>query len=78
LSALALPALIFTSAGSAGQISNGQFYVIQSVPSIRVVVPPSLWLALGLLITVCIVAVAMMVRIVSQPSISQALRLNED
>ncbi|GAC1384021.1 MAG: hypothetical protein NVSMB33_12260 [Ktedonobacteraceae bacterium] len=78
LSALALPTLVFTGAGNGSQISNGQFYVIQSVPPIQVVVPLSLWLALGILIIVCMVALGMMVRIVSRPSIGQTLRLNED
>ncbi len=80
LSVLALPTLVFTSVGGAGngQISNGEFYVIQSVPPIQVVIPLSLWVALALLIALCAVAIGMMVRIVSRPSISQTLRLNED
>lgn len=78
LSMLALPALIFSSLGGVGQITNGQFYVMQSVPSIQVVIPISLWITLGILILVCILALLMMVYIVSRPSMSQTLRLNED
>jgi ABC-type lipoprotein release transport system permease subunit len=78
LSLLALPSLIFTSAGSSVTISTGEFYVIQSVPPISVVIPITLWIALAVLIIICIVAIWMMVRIVSRPSISQTLRLNED
>ncbi|MGB8344887.1 MAG: FtsX-like permease family protein [Ktedonobacteraceae bacterium] len=78
LSLLALPTLIFTSAGSSVPISSGEFYVLQSVPPINVVIPVSLWLALGVLVLICIVAIWMMVRIVSRPSISQILRLSED
>lgn len=80
LSLLALPTLVFTSVGGAGsgQITNGEFYVSQSVPPIQVVIPLSLWLTLAVLVVICVVAIGMMVRIVSRPSISQTLRLNED
>jgi putative ABC transport system permease protein len=78
LSLLALPSLIFTSAGSSVSISTGEFYVIQSVPPISIVIPVTLWVALAALILICIVAIWMMVRIVSRPSVSQTLRLNED
>lgn len=80
LSVLALPTLVFTSVGGSGgsQITNGEFYVMQSVPPIQVVIPVSLWITLAILIAVCMVAIIMMVRIVSRPSISQTLRLNED
>lgn len=78
LSLLALPTLIFTSAGSSVSISSGEFYVLQSVPPINVVIPITLWVALGILVLICIIAVWMMVRIVSRPSISQILRLSED
>ncbi|MFL5625350.1 MAG: FtsX-like permease family protein [Ktedonobacteraceae bacterium] len=78
LSALALPALVFTSVGGNTQINNGEFYVMQSVPAIQVVIPLSLWITLPVLIVVCIIALGMMVRIVSRPSIGQMLRLNED
>ncbi len=78
LSLLALPTLIFTSLGGGASVSTGEFYVIQSVPPIRVVIPSTLWIALAILIVVCIIAIWMMVRIVSRPSISQTLRLSED
>ena len=80
LSVLALPTLVFTSVGGSGgsQVTNGEFYVMQSVPPIQVVIPLSLWMTLAVLIAVCIVAIILMVRIVSRPSISQTLRLNED
>ena len=80
LSVLALPTLVFTSVGGSGggQVTNGEFYVMQSVPPIQVVIPVTLWITLAVLIVICIVAIIMMVRIVSRPSISQTLRLNED
>ncbi len=81
LSALVVPVLVFTSVGSSGvtsDTSSGAFYVAQSVPPIQVIIPPSLGIALAVLVVICVVALGMMVRIVSQPSISQTLRLNED
>lgn len=78
LSLLTLPSLVFTSVGSGAEISSGQFYIIQGVPPVQVIFPPTLWLALTALILVCTVAVVLMVRVVSRPSISQTLRLSED
>src|SRR5439155_5222101 len=46
LSTLALPVLVFTSAGPNSQIGTGQFYVMQSVPPIQVVIPTSLLITL--------------------------------
>ena len=80
-SALVVPQLIFTSVGASSNaegLTNSQFYVTQSVPPIQVVVPAALFIALAILIAVCVMALGMMVRVVSQPSISQTLRLNED
>ena len=80
LSALVLPSLIFTSvaSGVSNGTSSGEFYAIQNVPPIQLIIPTSLILALVVLVIICIIAIAIMVRIVSRPSLSQALRLNED
>jgi len=78
LALLSLPTLIFTSVGSGAEISSGQFYAIQSVPPVQVVLPSTLWLALAALILIYIIAVVIMVRIITRSSISQTLRLSED
>ena len=81
LSVLALPSLVFTSilpSQITGNVDSATFYAAQSTPPVLVVIPPALWIALGALIALCIVALGMMVRIVSRPSIAQVLRLNED
>ncbi len=50
-----------------------------NVPSIQVVVPyAQLLLVLGVLAIMCLLALLLMARIVSRPSLSQTLRLNED
>ncbi len=61
-----------------GDIPNAEFYAVQSVPPIQLVMPTSLGIALGVFVAICIVALGMMLFIVSHPSLSQALRLNED
>lgn len=78
LSLLALPTLVFTSAGNGAAVSVGEFYLLQSEPSIQIIIPWTLWLALAILVAVCAIAIWMMVRIVSRPSMSQTLRLSED
>ena len=78
LSLLVVPVLVFTSVAPASNISSGEFIVIQSIPPIQIIVPPTVGIALALLIVICVIALGMMVRIVSQPSISQTIRLNED
>lgn len=81
LSLLLLPALVFTSAtisGALGDISSNAFYAIQSQPPVRVLIPGSLMFVLAILMAVAAIALAAMVRAVSQPSMSQVLRLNQD
>lgn len=81
LAILVLPSLVFTSilpSQITGSVDSQTFYAAQSTPPIQIVIPAALWLALGVLIALCIVALGMMVRIVSRPSIAQVLRLNED
>ncbi len=81
LSALIVPALVFSSvapSGTSSDPSSGTFFVSQSVPPIQIIIPSSLGLALAVLIAICLFALGMMIRVVSQPSISQTLRLNED
>jgi hypothetical protein len=80
-SALAVPALTFTgttSSGVSSSISNGAFYLAQTIPPIQIVVPPSLSIALAVFLCICIISLGLMVRVVSRPSMSQILRLNED
>jgi hypothetical protein len=82
LSFLVLPAFVFTTvatSGSASQFSTGEFYAVQNVPPIQMIIPVLLVaIALGVLIAICLIAVGMMVRIVSRPSVGMTLRLNED
>ncbi len=55
---------------------HGNLY---DVPSVQSIIPyPQLTLLLGGLGIICLVALLLMARIVSRPSISQILRLNED
>ena len=81
LSLLALPVMIFTSVattGASSDLSSSAFFIVQNIPPIQIVLPSTLWVILGALVGICIVALGLMVRVVSRPSISQTLRLNED
>ena len=81
LALFALPSLIFTSilpSQVSGSIDSQTFYAAQNTPPIQIVIPAALWLVLAALIALCIVALGMMVRVVSRPSVAQVLRLNED
>lgn len=81
LAVLALPALIVTSVASVqstGAIDNAVFYAEQNTPPVHLVIPPALWLALAALVLLYVLALSMMVRVVSRPSMAQVLRLNED
>lgn len=76
LSMTVIPSLTFTNLNA--DLSNSQFYALQTALPTQVVLPPTLPLALLILAAIYIVALTMMVRVVSQPSLSQTLRLNED
>jgi ABC-type antimicrobial peptide transport system permease subunit len=81
-SLIVLPTFIFTTIvanASQDQVTTGEFYVVQNVPVIHMVIPYSLIaLALGVLIVICVVALGMMVRVASRPAIGHVLRLSED
>jgi ABC-type lipoprotein release transport system permease subunit len=81
LAALALPVMVFTSVPSTGassSASSSTFFVQQNTPPIQIVIPVALVYVLVALVLVCIIALALMIRVVSRPSVSQTLRLNED
>jgi hypothetical protein len=78
LAATVVPALVFTSMLRAAGLTSGEFYVIQRVLPVQLVIPPSLVFAFAVLVSLCIAALGMMAHIVSKPSISQTLHLNED
>lgn len=76
-----VPALIFTSApvrSVLGQLSDTEFYIIQHIIPVQIIVPDSLKLILLALVALCILALSLMVRTVLRPAISQELRLSVD
>lgn len=80
LAALSLPSLVLTSVlpGQTGSVNNTNFYAAQFVPPLQVVIPVTLWLVLGALIVVCLLALGAMMRKVAHSSIGVVLRLSED
>ncbi len=76
-----VPTLIFTNVpinGFGGLVSSDQFYALQTAIPIQIVFPPTLFLALGGLIIVCIGVLSIMIRRATNPSLITMLRLNED
>ena len=71
LASLVLPTLVLTNFSSyASQLE---------VPAIQTIIPiASVGTAIVVIIAICVTSLALMTRIVAQPSISQTLRLNED
>jgi len=71
-----IPVLTFTDLNS--NLSNEQLFALQSALGTQLVVPPSLPLVLLILVSIYVIALTIMVRVVSRPALSQALRLDED
>ncbi len=80
-SATMIPNLTLSSIPASGPLAGftpGQFYALQHVLPAQPVIPLSLGIILAALIAICIIALGMMIRSISRPSMSQVLRLNED
>jgi putative ABC transport system permease protein len=74
-----VPALVFVAAPNNGAgISSGEFYVIQHVLPVQIILPPSLGFVFAGIVAICVAALWMMARVVSRPAIGQTLRLSED
>jgi len=71
-----IPALTFTNLNS--NLSNEQFFALQSALATQFVVPPSLPFVLLILVAIYGIALTIMVRVTTQSTLSQALRLSED
>src|SRR5438445_522857 len=70
------PPLTFTDINV--NLPGQQFFALQSALATQIVVPPSLLLALLILLCICGMTLMAMVRIVTLPLLDQTLRLNED
>jgi len=58
---------------------SSSLYNPYDIPPVQTVIPyPQLFLLLGVLVAVCLAVLLLIARIVSRPSLSQTLRLNED
>ncbi len=79
LAATIVPALVFTGVPTyTVDISSGEFYALQHLLPVEVVVPLLLIIVFVALVLICVFAIVMMARVVSSPSLSQTLRLNAD
>lgn len=71
-----IPAITLTDFNT--NVSSNQFYSLQTIFPAQIVLPATLLLVLLALGIIYGIALTMMVRIVSRPSLSQVLRLNAD
>ena len=76
LSVTVIPSLTLSNLNT--NLSNTQFFDLQTAFPTQLVMPPTLPLALIVLVAIYAMALLMMVRVVSRPSLGQTLRLNED
>ncbi|HLI71473.1 MAG TPA: FtsX-like permease family protein [Ktedonobacteraceae bacterium] len=77
LSLLLVPAFVFSPLENAS--STEAFYLAQSTPAVQTAIP--LWSIVSLLVglvVACALALAIMLRVVIQPQVSQTLRVSED
>ena len=81
LAITAVPALTLTNisaAGVLGNVSNDEFYALQHVIPTQIIIPPSLYLVLLVLLVVFALALTTMIWFTQRSSAAQVLRLNED
>jgi FtsX-like permease family len=81
LAALSLPSLILTSVlpnQITGNINTANFYAAQFVPPLQTIIPGTLWLVLGALLAICLLALSLMLFKITRSSIGLMLRLSED
>ncbi|MBO0781427.1 MAG: FtsX-like permease family protein, partial [Ktedonobacteraceae bacterium] len=77
LSLNVVPSLLYTSPPNT-DFTSQEFFLLQNIPPIQIIVPVLSGLALAAIVGICIVALGLMVRVVSRPALSLVLRLNED
>ncbi|HEV2660190.1 MAG TPA: FtsX-like permease family protein, partial [Ktedonobacteraceae bacterium] len=71
-----IPALSFTDINS--NLSNEQFFALQSALSAQLVLPPTLPVLAIALLVIYVASLMLMVGVVLQPALGRTLRLNED
>jgi hypothetical protein len=71
-----IPALTFTDVNS--NLSDSQLFALQSALATQLVIPTTLPLVLLAIGVIFALALLLMMRVISQPALSQTLRLNED
>jgi ABC-type antimicrobial peptide transport system permease subunit len=80
LVATSVSSLVFTSSlpSSLVDLSNTALYTLQQVIPVTIVVPPSLGLALLVLVALCLLAVISMSRLARRPLLAEALLVDDD
>jgi ABC-type lipoprotein release transport system permease subunit len=81
LTLAAVPTLVFTGLPRHGPMSTmsiSDFYTLQHVLPVQIIIPFSLDLIFGALVLICLLALATMIRTALHPSLGSELRVNED
>lgn len=81
LSLTLVPNLVFSGVPNIGILSTlslPDFYALQQIIPVQPIFPSTLFLAFGVLVIFFFVALGLMIRTVSRPSMGQVLRLNQD
>lgn len=80
LALIAVPQLIVSGIPLANtqQLDVNAAYSLQSLLPARLILPPSLFLALAALALLCLCSLTLVVQIALRPTLGQQLRLNED
>ena len=80
LAMTAVPPLIFTGTSPIGALyaSRTAIFTLQRIIPVSVILPPTVGLALAVLIVLCLLTLRVMTSLVHRPLVGQALRLNED
>jgi len=59
-------------------LSNTALYTLQQIVPVTIVVPPSLFLALLVLLLLCLLAIGLLTRLAQRPLVAQALLVDDD
>ncbi len=74
-----VPGLVFTDPVPPGTgITDTEFYVIQHVLPVQLVLSPTLAIASTVFIAICALVLTLMIRLATKPALSQTLRLNQE
>lgn len=75
-----VPPLVFSSVlpGTLASVSSTALYTLQQIVPVRIILPPSLPVALGLLLALSTLSLLLLTRLAQLPHLNQALLIDDD